>query len=396
MFLAWGGYLYANKIERKKAEGIPHMSEWPTISILIPAHNEDVVIRNTLRSIIELDYPKDKLEVLVINDSSTDLTGEMVDEFAVNHGHIKPLHIQPPEGGKGKSKALNYALLRATGEYVVVYDADNNPEKTSLKYLVESIVDQPNIGAVVGKFRCINSRKNLLTRFINIETISFQWLAQAGRFYWFGITTIPGTNFLIKRDLLIEIGGWDDRALAEDTDLSIRIYQAGQSIFFQPLSTSWEQEPETWKVWFRQRTRWARGNQYVIMKYLPKFFTLKSKRVLFDLIYFFFTYFLFLGGVLLSHILFVGNAVGLLDVTLPGPFILIWMLAYMLFILEITITLGIEKTELTLKNFIIVMLMYVTYSQLWLVLVFYSLWLELVSSFTKKETKWVKTERFKS
>ncbi|NHN33447.1 glycosyltransferase family 2 protein [Paenibacillus agricola] len=396
MFLALGGYLFSNKMEALKLLPIPQRDYWPKVSIFIPAHNEAVVIRNTLNSMVELDYPLGQLEVIVINDNSSDQTGEIVEEFAAKYSFIKAIHTFPPAGGKGKSTALNRALQDSTGEYIAVYDADNNPERSAIKHLVNTIIDQPGIGAVVGKFRVINAHKNLLTRFINIETISFQWMAQAGRWQWFRISTIPGTNFLIRRSVLDQIGGWDVKALAEDTELSIRVYEEGYEIQFHPLAITWEQEPETWKVWFKQRTRWARGNQYVILMYIPKLFAMKKPRMIFDIVYFFFTYFLFLGGVLLSNSLMVLSMLGVVKVTLPGPFLLIWMLAYVLYIIEIMITLGIEKTELTFRNFLIVLLMYVTYSQLWIVLVIRSMFLHIKTVINKKEVKWDKTERFQA
>lgn len=396
MFLTLGGYLFSNWAEKRRMEPVPRREQWPMVSILIPAHNEDIVIRNTLTSMVELDYPKDRMEVIVINDNSSDRTGEFVEEFCRKYPYVKVIHTFPPEGGKGKSHALNRALELAAGEYIAVYDADNNPERSALKQLVDPIIDHPTVAAVVGKFRVINAKKNLLTRFINIETISFQWMAQAGRWNWFRISTIPGTNFLIRRSVLDELGGWDVKALAEDTELSIRVYEQGYEIQFHPLAITWEQEPETWKVWFKQRTRWARGNQYVILKYLPRLLTMKKRRMVFDLIYFFFTYFLFLGGVLLSNVLMVLSLLGLVHVTLPGPFLLIWVLAYLLFVIEIMITLGIEKTELTLKNFFVVLFMYISYSQLWILLVIRSIGLHVSSVIKKQEVRWDKTQRFQS
>lgn len=396
MFLTLGGYLFSNWAEERRMGSVPRRSRWPKVSILIPAHNEDIVIRNTLRSMVELDYPKDCLEVIVINDNSSDRTGEFVEEYCRQYPFIHVIHTFPPEGGKGKSHALNRALEDATGEYIVVYDADNNPERSAIKHLVDPILDNPAVGAVVGKFRVINAKKNLLTRFINIETISFQWMAQAGRWRWFHISTIPGTNFLIRRSILDELGGWDVKALAEDTELSIRVYEKGYEIQFHPLAVTWEQEPETWKVWFKQRTRWARGNQYVILKYLPKLMMMRKRRMVFDLVYFFFTYFLFLGGVMLSNGLMLLSLLGLVHVTLPGPFLLIWILAYILFVIEIMITLGIEKTELTWKNFLVVLFMYISYSQLWIILVIRSIGLHIASVIHKQEVKWDKTQRFQA
>jgi cellulose synthase/poly-beta-1,6-N-acetylglucosamine synthase-like glycosyltransferase len=394
MFLTLGGYLYSVWVEEQKQKPLPVKKHWPKVTILIPAHNEEIVIRNTLQSMVELDYPKEKLQIIVINDHSSDRTGEICDEFAQQYPYIQPMHSFPPEGGKGKSSALNRAVQHASGEFIAVYDADNNPEKAAIKHLVSAFDDQPLIGAAVGKFRVINARKNLLTQFINIETISHQWMTQAGRWKWFRISTIPGTNFMIRKHVVEQVGGWDSEALAEDTELSIRVYEEGYSIRFYPLAITWEQEPETWKVWFKQRTRWARGNQYVIIKYLPKLLFMKRRKMFFDLLYFFFTYFLFLGGVLLSHSVFLLSAFNVVKITLPGPFLLIWLLAYLLFIIEIMITLAIERTELTVRNFFVVLLMYLTYSQLWLLLVIRSLWLHVKSVVGREEFKWEKTQRF--
>src|SRR5690625_4408122 len=116
--------------------------------------------------------------------------------------------------------------------------------------------------------------------------------------------TIPGTNFAIRRSILDTLGGWDEKALAEDTELSIRVYDLGYYIRFFPAAITWEQEPETWKVWWRQRTRWARGNQYVIVKFLMKYLTLERRAILFDLFYFFLSYFLFFFFFFLFYLFF--------------------------------------------------------------------------------------------
>jgi cellulose synthase/poly-beta-1,6-N-acetylglucosamine synthase-like glycosyltransferase len=304
------------------------------------------------------------------------------------------VHTKPPHAGKGKSGALNQGLKRATGEVIAVYDADNTPERKAIYYLVLALQNDPKAGAVVGKFRVINASRNLLTRFINIETICFQWMAQAGRFNWFGVTTIPGTNFAIRRSLIDQLGGWDEKALAEDTELTIRVYNAGYSIRFFPAAITWEQEPELWKVWWKQRTRWARGNQYVVLKYLWRLFSLRKKSIMFDLVYFFFTYFLFFMGVMVSDILFVTNLFVDLELSVGTVAMILWILAYLLYVTEVMIALSIEKTEFTLQNFLIVLFMYFTYSQMWILLVVYALFLEMKRVLFRQETKWYKTERF--
>jgi cellulose synthase/poly-beta-1,6-N-acetylglucosamine synthase-like glycosyltransferase len=398
MFLMLGGYLYSEQMEKRKMQPSRQRAdnEWPTVSVLIPAHNEEIVINYTLDAMLRLDYPRDRIEIIVINDNSQDRTGEIIESYRERDPRVRCLHLMPPHAAKGKSNALNHGLEIARGEFIVVYDADNTPNSAAVRHLVEAALENPDAGAVVGKFRVINARQNLLTRFINIETISFQWMAQAGRWYWFGISTIPGTNFLIRKSLIEQLGGWDVKALTEDTELSIRLYEEGYRIRFYPLAVTWEQEPETWRVWLKQRTRWARGNQYVIMKNLPRIFRRSQGRIVFDLVYFFFTYFVFLVGVVLSHLLMFLNVLGIVEITLPGPFLLIWLLAYLLYVVEIMVTLAIEKTELTVKNVLILSLMYITYSQLWLYLIFRSNWLQIRARIRRDELKWDKTERFQS
>jgi len=394
MFLMLGGFFHYMSFERVIPKWQQSMKRLPTVTVLIPAHNEAVVIRRTLQSMVRLNYPKDLLQIIVINDNSTDKTGKIAREFAEKHMFIQVVDTKPPQAGKGKSSALNFALDYVEGEYIVVYDADNTPERDSVYHLVLCLENDPKAGAAVGKFRVSNAQKNLLTRFINIETIGFQWMAQAGRWFWFKMATIPGTNFAIRRSIIETLGGWDEQALAEDTELSIRVYNLGYYIRFFPAAVTWEQEPETWPIWWRQRIRWARGNQYVVAKFMLNFLKLERKAILFDLIYFFFTYFLFFMGVILSNIIFVTNLFIDLQLSVGFVTIILWIFAYLLYVTQVYMTLSIEKTEMTLTNFFIVLFMYFTYSQLWILLVVRATYVELRRLMTGEEVKWYKTERF--
>ena len=394
MFLMQGGYSHFRKFEKVIPEWQKKMVNLPKVSVFIPAHNEEVVIGNTLRAMSRLYYPKDKLEIIVINDNSSDRTAEIVEEFSSKYPFIRLIETIAPNKGIGKSSALNEGLKQSSGDVIAVYDADNTPERMALWYLVMGLVNDPESAAVVGKFRVINAAQTWLTRFINIETICFQWMAQGGRWKWFKVATIPGTNFAIRRSIMEQLGGWDVKALAEDTELTIRVYNLGYHIRFFPAAITWEQEPETLKIWWKQRTRWARGNQYVVLKFLGQFLSLKRKRIIFDLFYFFFTYFLFFFGVILSNVLFIANLFFDLNLTVGNVALILWVLAVLLFLAEVMITLSIEKTEMHGKNFLYVILMYFTYSQMWIVLVVYSLFLEMKRVLFQEEVRWYKTERF--
>lgn len=394
MFLMQGGYWHFLTYEKVLPKWKSKMVDLPTVSVFIPAHNEEVVIGQTLQAMSKLYYPKDKIEIIVINDNSSDRTGEIAQSYANKYPFIRVLETKPPNKGKGKSSALNEALANSSGEMIVVYDADNTPEKMSVWYLVMGLMNDPKSAAMVGKFRVVNAKETWLTRFINIETICFQWMAQGGRWKWFKVATIPGTNFAIRRSIIEELGGWDVKALAEDTELTIRVYNLGYHIRFFPAAITWEQEPETLKVWWNQRTRWARGNQYVVLKFLTQIFDMKRKRIVFDLFYFFFTYFLFFFGVIVSNILFIVNLFYDLGLSIGNVALVLWGLAFLLFLAEVMITLSIEKTEMNRTNFFYVILMYFTYSQMWIVLVVWSLYLEIKRMILGQEAKWYKTERF--
>ncbi|HBF4082635.1 glycosyltransferase [Clostridioides difficile] len=393
IILAMGGYIFYFKNFDKE---IKEIDEYPMISILVPAHNEAKVIGRTVESLLLLNYPKSKMELIVINDNSYDNSKEILENIKdrYNNYNFTIINTDSLTGGKGKSNALNIGYTISKGDFIAVYDADNTPDKNALRYLVQTIVMNDELGAVIGKFRTRNKNKNLLTKFINIETLSFQWMSQAGRWQLFNLCTIPGTNFILRRSIIEEIGGWDSKAIAEDTEISFRIYKLGYKIKLVPQSITWEQEPETVKVWIKQRTRWAKGNIYVLMKYIKNIFKQGRNKIVFDIAYFFSVYFLFLTSVIISDILFVLSISKLVEISIPINFFLIWILSYLLFIIEVSISLTIEKGEATIENIFIVAIMYFTYSQLWLFVAIKGMIEYLKDIIFKREVKWYKTERF--
>lgn len=393
IILTIAGYMYYLRVENEPAD---EPEEYPLVSIMIPAHNESVVIERTVQSILQFNYPIDKFEVIVINDNSTDDSAEKLQALqqAYPKNQLVIINTDNKIGGKGKSNALNIGFKQCKGEYIVIYDADNTPEKNALRYLVGEITSNPNLGAVIGKFRTRNKDVNLLTRFINIETLAFQWMAQAGRWQLFKLCTIPGTNFIIRRSILEKIGGWDTHALAEDTEISFRIYRMGYRIKFYPKAVTWEQEPQTISVWFRQRTRWVKGNIYVLIKNFPLLFKPDTGIVRFDIFYYFSVYFLLLISLITSDVIMIGNIVGFIHTTLAGFSSLLWVMAITLFTVGTFITISTEKGELTFQNFFAIILMYFSYSKLWMIVTFYGFIQYFRDVIFKREQKWYKTERF--
>ncbi|MBO0469394.1 glycosyltransferase family 2 protein [Enterococcus sp. DIV0242_7C1] len=392
------GYIYYLKTDHLEPPKLKN-GQIPFVSIMVPAHNEGIVIVRTVEALLNFSYPADRYEVIVINDNSSDNSAELLEalgkEFPTRN--LKVINTDAVTGGKGKSNALNIGFKEAKGEVIAIYDADNTPEAHALTYLVAELMDGNEYGAVIGKFRTRNKDTNLLTRFINIETLAFQWMAQAGRFELFKLCTIPGTNFVVRRSIIEAIGGWDDKALAEDTEISFRIYMMGYKIKFQPKAVTWEQEPQTLSVWFRQRTRWVKGNIYVIVKNAKLIFHPSAKRIRFDILYFLSIYFLLMTSLVLSDIMLVLSVSGYLSTTLEGFSNSLWLLAVLLFIFSTYVSISTEKGEMKLQNVLVIALMYITYSQMWLVVAAYGMFMYIKESVFHKQTqtKWYKTERFK-
>ena len=394
--LTYFGYKYSREIEEIDIRKINTINNFPFVSILVPAHNEEIVIERTIKSLLSFDYPKDKYEIIVINDNSSDETGKVLESMQKKYfdRNLHVINTDKKTGGKGKSNALNIGYKKAKGELIAIYDADNTPEPMALKLLVYEAITHKEYGAVIGKFRTRNKKRNILTKFINIEGIAFQWMAQGGRFRLFGLCTIPGTNFILKKEIIEKVGGWDVDAIAEDTEISIRIYQLGYKIGFMPLATTWEQEPETIKIWFKQRTRWVKGNIYVLFKYIKHPVSLLKSKICIDIFYYFAVYMLFLISLILSDLLFVFGLFFNLSFSYRADFSVIWILSYIMFIVQVAITLSIEKREVTKENLVLVALSYFTYCQMWLIVTVKGIYVYLRDKLLRRENTWYKTERF--
>lgn len=394
IILIIGGFQYYFKSGIKAI--IPPMSRTPFVSILVPAHNEGKVIASTVRSLLALNYPKESYEIIIINDNSSDNSAEILSRIQATHPdrNLIVLNTDKITGGKGKSNALNLGLAKSKGEYIAVYDADNTPERDALIHIVADLLNDDGLGAVIGKFRCRNKHKNLLTQFINIEGICYQWMAQAGRWNFFNLCTIPGTNFVMRRSILEAIGGWDTKAVTEDTEISFRIYRMGYKIKFNGFSVSWEQEPETLEVWFKQRNRWAKGNHYVVIKNFKYLFDKTAGPIRFDILYYTFIYFFFFVSSILSDLVFILGFGGFIETHLLGYTFLLWIMAYITFVLSLLLTLMQEKGEGNFKNFLVILIMYFTYCKLWLAVTTMGLISFLKDVIFKREAKWYKTERF--
>ncbi|MEJ2362700.1 MAG: glycosyltransferase family 2 protein [Gammaproteobacteria bacterium] len=251
------------------------VADWPTVTVAVPAHNEELVIRNIINALLEVDYPADRLQILPMNDRSTDRTGEILDELAQQYpDRIRVLHRK--DGTPGKAAALKEATKLVQSEILLVFDADYIPGVGLIKQLVSPFFD-PEIGAMMGRVVPLNVNKNLLTRLLDLERSGGYQVDQQARMNLHLVPQYGGTVGGVRMSALESVGGWDEKTLAEDTEMTYRMLMAGWKTAYQNRSECYEEVPETWFSRIRQLKRWARGHNHVTRRYTLAL--LRSRRV---------------------------------------------------------------------------------------------------------------------
>ena len=235
------------------------------ISVLIPMHNEEKVLDTVLTALLECDYDADRLEIIPINDNSTDKTREMLDEYHRKYEFIRPLHRNCAD--RGKPVGLNDAMRMARGEIIIVFDADYRPARSMLKQIALAFED-PQVGAVMGRVIPYNTNKNMLTRLINLERSGGYQVDQQARYNLRAIPQYGGTVGGFRRDFLLSTGGFNPKVLAEDTELTYRLITNGWKVVYANSAECYEESPESWNIRGRQIRRWARGHNEVLFRYL--------------------------------------------------------------------------------------------------------------------------------
>ena len=260
------------KHKMKKHPPVVNEDYKPFVTVMIPAHNEESVIANTVENILEMDYPA--FEVIVIDDRSSDNTASIIKELELKHQNVKAL-IREPEAFPGKSAVLNDAFKIAKGDAVLVFDADATVEPDFLNKLVPQL-EPADVGAVQARKIIRNKDVNFLTRCQNNEYTLDTYL-QVGRDAVKGAVELRGNGELIKRQALEDIDGWNNYTITDDLDMSTRLHIKGWDVRFCPEALVYEEGIVYIKPLFRQRRRWLEGT---IRRYLEYFFeAMKSKKM---------------------------------------------------------------------------------------------------------------------
>ncbi len=258
-----------NRIKENKSNKRLHAApEQLSVSIIVPAYNEEVNIEKSILNLLKLDYPN--FNIVFVDDGSKDSTYQKVYDRFNDNPKIKA--FTKPNGGK--ASALNFGIEHADGEILVCIDADTLLKTDAISQLVSKFVDE-DVAAVAGNVK-VGNRRNLLTNWQSIEYITSQNFDRRAFDLLNSIMVVPGAIGAFRKDAMIEVGGFTVDTLAEDCDLTLRLLSAGFTVRNCNEALSYTEAPETVHMFIKQRFRWTFGIMQSFWKHRESLFNLKE------------------------------------------------------------------------------------------------------------------------
>lgn len=246
---------------RDSVFSVPEPTRFPSITFLVPAYNEEKYIEETLDALLALDYPDEKLDIIAINDGSTDSTLEKMEQYRDR------ITIIDKENG-GKAQSMNVALEQVDTELVACMDADSFPEPDFLQKTV-GYLEQDGVRGVTPAMK-VDEPETLAQKVIWAEYVFQIFLRKV--FAMFDVQYVmPGPGSLYETEYLRELGGWDETTLTEDMEVAFRMMEDGAVLENSAVAYVDTHSPETWKGLFRQRVRWYRGYIQNFVDYIHVF-----------------------------------------------------------------------------------------------------------------------------
>lgn len=243
--------------------------ELPTVSVVIPAYNEEPVLPDTIEACTNLEYPPEKLEVILCYEAdSGDRTGEICRQAAAENPRFEA--VKRDEPGGGKAKATNYALRYASGSIIASIDADHCFRPDAIRRAVAWFDSDDDIWCVKGRCYGKNSGDSLLALHATVERHIAEKADLYARQIIGGFTIFGGGQAFFRDDVFAELGEFDETVLVEDIDMSSKIHAAGKHVQVDPGIITFEENPATLDAWWSQRSRWARGWMQVATRYLGR------------------------------------------------------------------------------------------------------------------------------
>lgn len=279
LFMAYlwmlGGLYYYFHWERHARAPVYDATTAPGVSLLVPCFNEGPNVRDTLRSACAQAYPN--LEVIAINDGSSDDTAAVLDRLLEEQPRLRVVHLS---ANHGKAAALRAGALIARHEYLVTIDGDALLETDGVGWLVQHFIHGPRVGAVTGNAR-IRSRSTLLGRLQVGEFSSIVGLIKRAQRIYGRVFTVSGVVTAFRKSALHRVGYWSIDMVTEDIDISWKLQMDHWDIRYEPNCLCWILTPETFRGLWRQRLRWAQGGAEVLIKYATDLLNWRKRRMWF-------------------------------------------------------------------------------------------------------------------
>jgi len=249
---------------RKQMFFVPEIKKEYTVSVLIPAYNEEDSIKETVETVLKSDYKK-IIEVIIINDGSSDNTLKIVRQLEKKYPKVWVFDKK----NSGKADSLNQAIKIAKGELIAVVDADSYPDINAVSSMV-GFFDEKNIGAATTRI-LVKQKNNFLRK---MQAVEYKVIAFTRMLLGFidAIYVTPGPMAIYRKSALHRIGGFDKKNMTEDIEATWHLIHAGYNIRMSFVAKSTTVAPETLKKWFKQRIRWNIGGYQCLLKYKDSWF----------------------------------------------------------------------------------------------------------------------------
>ena len=237
------------------------LTELPTVSVVVPAYNEERCIADTIESCLKINYPREKLRIIVVNDGSKDGTGRICQRYA-DKGQIVYVENRP---NKGKSTSLNIGFERSDSEYVATIDADTMVEEDILlKSLPHFTAD--DVAAVTVAIK-VRGARNLMQKIVEVEYELGNGFYNKILSYLNCLFVTPGQFSIYRRQVVLDLGGFDKDNIVEDTEIAYRMHKEGLKIACCTTAKAYTLVPSTLKDLYYQRKRWYTGTIQTILQH---------------------------------------------------------------------------------------------------------------------------------
>lgn len=238
----------------------------PPVSIIVPAYNEGKLLRSTIASLMQMEYPE--YEIVIVDDGSTDDTREIARGLVGEFGHVRVKLVEKPNGGK--ATALNAGIQVSDYDFVLCVDGDSQLSPDTLLRAIQHFSD-PRVGAVAGNVKVLN-RDNVWTTLQALEYVEGLNMARSAQSVIKLVNIIPGPVGLFRKQAIIDAGWYSSDTFAEDCDITLKIIREGWRVEYEPDAISFTEAPTKLTDLLKQRYRWTRGIIQAVRKHRDLFF----------------------------------------------------------------------------------------------------------------------------